>query len=96
MTKQILDLTGLWQFKEYPVSARRMRDLDEQNWLLKLKASVVIKDLYIDMPFDAELSDNFFDLLPDGSKTITIHTEEVIDDLPEKISFTSINSIFVA
>ena len=33
MAKQILDLTGHWQFKEYPASARRMRDLDEQNWL---------------------------------------------------------------
>ena len=72
------------------------RQPDNHNWFLKLKASSVIKDLYIDMPFDAELSDNFFDLLTDGSKTVTIHTEEAIDDLPEKIFFTSVNSIFVA
>jgi beta-mannosidase len=33
MAQQILDLTGNWQFKEYPTTARRMRDLDEGNWL---------------------------------------------------------------
>jgi len=33
MAKQILDLTGQWQFREYPTTARRMRDLDDSNWL---------------------------------------------------------------
>ena len=33
MAKQILDLTGQWQFKEYPTAARRMRDLNGSNWL---------------------------------------------------------------
>jgi len=33
MAKQILDLTGQWQFKEYPTTARRMRDLDNSDWL---------------------------------------------------------------
>jgi beta-mannosidase len=27
-----LDLTGRWQFKEYPLSVRRMRDLDAAGW----------------------------------------------------------------
>lgn len=27
-----LDLTGTWQFKEYPASARRMRDLERTHW----------------------------------------------------------------
>ncbi len=27
-----LDLTGKWEFKEYPLSARRMRDLDSADW----------------------------------------------------------------
>jgi beta-mannosidase len=27
-----LDLTGRWQFKEYPTAARRMRDLDGEAW----------------------------------------------------------------
>ncbi|MFA5423162.1 MAG: sugar-binding domain-containing protein [Phycisphaerae bacterium] len=33
MAKQILDLTGRWQFRQYPTAARRMRDLDEGEWL---------------------------------------------------------------
>jgi len=28
----ICDLTGQWQFKQYPLSARRMRDLDSSDW----------------------------------------------------------------
>lgn len=33
MSSEILDLSGDWKFKEYPLNARRMRDLDADNWL---------------------------------------------------------------
>ena len=33
MSTFTLDLTGKWDFKEYPISARRMRDLDKGDWL---------------------------------------------------------------
>jgi len=33
MSKVSLDLSGKWEFKEYPVSARRIRDLDSADWL---------------------------------------------------------------
>lgn len=33
MPLQKVDLNGYWECKEYPQSARRMRDLDEGNWL---------------------------------------------------------------
>ena len=33
MPKTSLDLTGKWEFKQYPLSARRMRDLDPAGWL---------------------------------------------------------------
>ncbi len=37
MAKQILNLTGVphgkWQFRQYPATARRMRDLDDSDWL---------------------------------------------------------------
>ncbi|MCK4752555.1 MAG: glycoside hydrolase family 2 protein, partial [Planctomycetes bacterium] len=33
MPKTSLDLTGIWEFKQYPLSARRMRDLDSADWL---------------------------------------------------------------
>ena len=32
MLRKTLDLTGRWEFREYPVSARRIRDLDEGQW----------------------------------------------------------------
>jgi beta-mannosidase len=32
MAKSSLDLTGEWEFKEYPISARRMRDLQGGDW----------------------------------------------------------------
>ena len=32
MPQTALDLTGKWEFKEYPLSARRMRDLDCSGW----------------------------------------------------------------
>jgi len=82
-----------WPAAKIEVKSERR---DNCEWLLKLKVSSVIKDLYIDLPFDAQLSDNFFDLLTDEPKSVTIHTKEAIDDLPKKTSFTSVNSIFTA
>lgn len=32
MPKISFDLTGKWEFREYPLSARRMRDLDSADW----------------------------------------------------------------
>ena len=32
MPKTTLDLTGKWEFKEYPLSAKRMRDLGHAGW----------------------------------------------------------------
>ncbi|MBU2597161.1 MAG: hypothetical protein KJ757_06360, partial [Planctomycetes bacterium] len=45
MAKEILDLTGQWRFKQYPVSARRMRDLDKGNWLNCVVPSSIYADL---------------------------------------------------
>ena len=33
MKKEDLQLNGLWEFKEFPETARRMRDLDEGGWM---------------------------------------------------------------
>jgi beta-mannosidase len=32
MTRKSLDLTGEWQFKEFPILARRMRELESTGW----------------------------------------------------------------
>jgi len=33
MAARLLELTGTWEFKQYPVTARRMRDIDEGGWM---------------------------------------------------------------
>jgi beta-mannosidase len=33
MAREVLGLGGQWEFREYPPDARRMRDLDEQEWM---------------------------------------------------------------
>lgn len=82
-----------WPAQKINVQTER---LDEHNWLLKLTPACAIKDLYIDLPFDADLSDNFFDLLTSETRTVKIKTNEIIDDLRQKIDFISVNSIFSA
>jgi hypothetical protein len=82
-----------WPVQNINVQTERV---DDHNWLLKLTPACAVKDLYIDLPFDADLSDNFFDLLTSETKTVKIKTDEVINDLKQKITFTSVNSIFSA
>lgn len=82
-----------WPQPKFEIQSERQNDCE---WLLKLKASSAVKDLYIDIPFDAQLSDNFFDLLTNELKIVTVRTKEKIDDLPKNISFTSVNSILTA
>jgi len=45
MPKVSLDLTGQWQFKQYPLSARRMRDLDLTGWQTAAVPSSVFTSL---------------------------------------------------
>ncbi|MDD5134253.1 MAG: hypothetical protein PHP01_02425 [Phycisphaerae bacterium] len=80
-----------WSGQKIDIQTERINDC---NWHLKLKPGCAIKDLYIDLPFEVELSDNFFDLLTRETKIVTIRTKEVIDDLSKKISFTCVNSTF--
>ena len=80
-----------WPQAKIEVQGERRND---REWLLKLKASSAIKDLCIDTSFDAQLSDNFFDLLTDETKNVIIRTKEAVDDLPKRIALTSVNSIF--
>ncbi|MFA6175583.1 MAG: sugar-binding domain-containing protein [Phycisphaerae bacterium] len=82
-----------WLVHDMNVQTQRV---DDYNWLLKLTPACAIKDLFIDLPFDVHLSDNFFDLLTDKTKTVKIKTNEMIQDLKQKMTFTSVNSIFSA
>ncbi|MGA2915173.1 MAG: sugar-binding domain-containing protein [Sedimentisphaerales bacterium] len=82
-----------WPKANIEIKGTRQNDYE---WHLKLKSLSAVKDLYMDLPIDAELSDNFFDLLIDETKDVNIRTKEAIEDLPKKILLTSVNSIFDA
>jgi beta-mannosidase len=45
MPKALLNLTGKWEFKEYPLAARRMRDLDDGNWSPAIVPSSIFNSL---------------------------------------------------
>ncbi len=80
-----------WPQAKIEIQSERRGDCE---WILKLRVFSAIKDLCINISFDAQMSDNFFDLLTNEIKTVSILTREAIDDLPKKISFTCVNSIF--
>jgi hypothetical protein len=44
--------------------------------------------------FDADLSDNYFDLLDNKPKSIMIKTDTPIEEISGKINIVSVNSIF--
>ncbi len=69
--------------------------LDELRWKFTLSSKKIVKDLYIDCSFDADLSDSFFDLLGSRPKSITIKTDTPIDKISDKINIVSVNSIFL-
>jgi len=45
MPKISLDLAGKWEFKQYPLSARRMRDLDSADWQITSVPSSIFDSL---------------------------------------------------
>jgi beta-mannosidase len=93
------------KYFDFPVCnvETKAEKLDELKWNLTLSSKKMVKDLYIDCAFDAvrhgspqaDLSDNYFDLSDVKPKTITIKTDTPIEKIGDKISFTSVNSIFV-
>jgi len=45
MAKVSVDLSGKWEFKEYPAAARRMRDLESGGWMQATMPGSVYKNL---------------------------------------------------
>jgi beta-mannosidase len=68
--------------------------IDKHKWKLTLNSKKMVKDLYINCMFDADLSDNYFDLLDNKPKSIMIKTDTPIEEISGKINIVSVNSIF--
>jgi len=75
----------------------KTKKLDKLKWEITLKSKNIVKDLYIDLncDFDIDISDNYFDLLDNKSKSITVKTDSPIDEIKDKIALVTVNSIFV-
>ncbi|MDD5011232.1 MAG: glycoside hydrolase family 2 TIM barrel-domain containing protein [Phycisphaerae bacterium] len=73
----------------------KTKKVSELEWELTVKGKKMVKDLCIDCAFDCDLSDNYFDLLDNKPKSITIKTYTPIDEIKDKITFVSVNSIFL-
>lgn len=58
-----------------------------------LESKTLIKNLYIHIPGNGQLSDNFFDLVPNTEKKIIFTTKEKIENLVDLIEYKSLNHI---
>lgn len=67
--------------------------IDDLNWNLTVSGKKLTKDIYIDCDFEADLSDNYFDLLTPQPVSIRIRTETPFDDIAARINVRSVNSI---
>ncbi|MBI9055697.1 MAG: glycoside hydrolase family 2 protein [Bacteroidales bacterium] len=65
----------------------------KNGYELILKSSILIKNLFCQLPAKGEWSNNYFDLLPDVEKTIMFITDEKIKSIESKIKFKSLNHI---
>ncbi|OHB51468.1 MAG: hypothetical protein A2Y12_08635 [Planctomycetes bacterium GWF2_42_9] len=67
--------------------------IDDLNWNLSLSSKNLAKDVYVDCDFEADISDNYFDLLANESVSINIKTKSPMDEIISKIKILSVNSI---
>ncbi|MEN6386817.1 MAG: sugar-binding domain-containing protein [Phycisphaerales bacterium] len=77
---------------EKPEIETRAEKIDELTWSLSLVSKNLVKDIHIELPFDADLSDDYFDLL-DKPVNIKIKTQAPIDRIESQIKYYSVNSI---
>jgi hypothetical protein len=67
--------------------------IDALNWDLSLSGKNLAKDVYIDCDFEADISDNYFDLLTNEPVKIKIKTQSPVNEIISKIKILSVNSI---
>ena len=65
----------------------------ENGYEFVLKSNILIKNLYLYMPFQGKWSENFFDLVPGKEKRILFLTDEKIKNIASQIEFKSLNHV---
>jgi beta-mannosidase len=93
MPKISIPLTGDWQFKEYPLSARRMRDLDGTDWL----AAKVPSSIYTCLVQAGEIDENELIQNPENFSHISEKPwifKKTFDSAQELLDCDQINLVF--
>ncbi len=67
--------------------------IDELNWNLTVSGKNLVKDVHIDCAFDADLSDDYFDILTDKPVNIRITTVKPVEEILSGIKIQSVNSV---
>jgi beta-mannosidase len=75
--------------------AVKAEKVDVLNWNLILSGKNLVKDVHIDCAFDADLSNDYFDILTNEPINIRIKTDKPMDDILSGIKIESVNSILI-
>lgn len=73
--------------------AIRAEKIDELNWNLFVSGKNLVKDVHIDCAFDADLSDDYFDIVTHEPISIRITTTKPLEEILSGIKIDCVNSI---
>lgn len=82
------------KYMEFPEQEVEMsaEKIAEGKWQVDIGSNSAVRDLCIACDFDAEFSDNFFDLLLPNGKSIIIETADDVDDIMGSLKIISVSS----
>ena len=63
---------------------------DDRQWILQVTSKRFVKDLFISAPVQAEISDNFLDLLPNQPRTLWVQFPEKAPPIPLPFRLVSV------
>ena len=73
---------------------KKLRKIDNEKYLFKIKSSTIAKDVKIEAGTDAWFSENYFDLRANEEKDILISCKKPIPLTESKLKIQTINSVF--
>ncbi|MEE9370979.1 MAG: sugar-binding domain-containing protein [Sedimentisphaerales bacterium] len=73
---------------------KRLLQITQKQWRLKLKSNAVAKDVQISTSVPAQFSDNFIDLIPPDDYEITINSEQPISTIEPLLQMRSLKCVF--
>ena len=83
------------KYMDYPEPKVEMNaeKISGRKWQVDINSSNAVRDLCFVCDFEAEFSDNFFDLLLPEIRSVIVETSEEMDDIAGRIKIMSVNSV---